>query len=105
VTVTTSKRRTTPKSAEKKAAAKKHAPRKSASSRAAAAPTLLDVSVRNAVAIVVLNRPDVHNAFDETLIAELTATLAALDRDDDVRAVVIAGAGKSLCAGADLNWM
>jgi len=105
VTVTTSKRRTTPKSAEKKAAAKKHAPRKSASSRAAAAPTLLDVSVRNAVAIVVLNRPDVHNAFDETLIAELTATLAALDRDDDVRAVVIAGAGKSFCAGADLNWM
>ena len=52
-----------------------------------------------------LNRPEVHNAFDETLIAELTATFAALDADDGVRAVVLAGAGKSFCAGADLNWM
>jgi methylglutaconyl-CoA hydratase len=60
---------------------------------------------RNAVAIVVLNRPDVHNAFDETLIAELTATFVALDADNSIRAMVLAGAGKSFCAGADLNWM
>jgi methylglutaconyl-CoA hydratase len=65
----------------------------------------IDVSVRNAVAIVVLNRPEVHNAFNETLIAELTAALRAMDRDPDVRAVVLAGAGESFCAGADLNWM
>jgi len=65
----------------------------------------LIVEVRDTVALVALARPDVHNAFNETLIAELTTTLAALDRDDSVRAVVIAGAGKSFCAGADLNWM
>jgi methylglutaconyl-CoA hydratase len=65
----------------------------------------LDLTVSNAVAFVVLNRPDVHNAFNATLIAELTALLRALDADPRVRAVVIAGAGASFCAGADLNWM
>jgi methylglutaconyl-CoA hydratase len=65
----------------------------------------IDVAVRNAVGIVVLNRPEVHNAFNETLIAELTRTLRSLDNDPQVRAVVLAGAGESFCAGADLNWM
>lgn len=65
----------------------------------------VEVTERNAIAIVVLNRPDVHNAFNAQVIAELTATFAALDADDAVRAIVIAGAGKSFCAGADLNWM
>ncbi len=46
-----------------------------------------------------------HNAFDETSIAELTHALVALERDDAVRAVVLLGHGKSFCAGADLNWM
>ena len=54
---------------------------------------------------MVLNRPEVHNAFNETLIAELTAALRALDADAAVRAVVLTGAGESFCAGADLNWM
>ena len=61
--------------------------------------------MRESVALVVLARPEVHNAFDETLIAELTRALAALDRDDAVRAVVLLGEGRSFCAGADLNWM
>ena len=65
----------------------------------------IDIAVRNAIAIVTLNRPEVHNAFNETLIAELTAALRALDRDEGVRAVVLSGAGESFCAGADLNWM
>jgi methylglutaconyl-CoA hydratase len=47
----------------------------------------------------------VHNAFDETLIAEFTAALHSIDKDDAVRAVVLLGAGRSFCAGADLNWM
>src|SRR3989441_430947 len=47
----------------------------------------------------------VRNAFNETLIAELTAALRAMDSDPEVRAVVLAGAGESFCAGADLNWM
>ena len=66
--------------------------------------TLL-IEVRNAVALVALNRPEVHNAFDETLIAELTEALTELDHADDVRAVVLLGTGRSFCAGADLNWM
>jgi methylglutaconyl-CoA hydratase len=65
----------------------------------------LAIDVREAVALVVLSRPDVHNAFDDTLIAELTRALVALDADDSVRAVVLRGAGRTFCAGADLNWM
>ena len=68
-------------------------------------PAQLRVDVNDTVAVVVLARPDVHNAFDETLIAELTRTLAALDADPGVRVVVLAGQGRSFCAGADLNWM
>jgi methylglutaconyl-CoA hydratase len=67
--------------------------------------TPCDVTVRDDVATVTLNRPDVHNAFDERLIAGLTAAFVSLDTNDDVRVVVLAGAGKSFCAGADLNWM
>ena len=65
----------------------------------------LIVEKRNLVAIVTLNRPEVRNAFDDVLIADLTKTLRELDRDDEVRAVVLAGAGSAFCAGADLNWM
>lgn len=72
---------------------------------APAAWTTIDVAVRNGIGILNLARPDVHNAFDETLIAELTAALLALEADDAVRVVVLAGHGKSFCAGADLNWM
>lgn len=57
------------------------------------------------VARVSLNRPAVHNAFDDGLIAELTATLEALDQDPSVRAVVLSGNGSTFSAGADLNWM
>ena len=64
-----------------------------------------DVTIRDAVATVTLNRPEIHNAFDETLIAHLTAAFVSLDDHPDVRVVVLAGAGKSFCAGADLNWM
>jgi len=65
----------------------------------------IDVAERNEVALVTLNRPDVHNAFDDELIRELTAALLALDAAPNVRAVVLLGAGETFCAGADLNWM
>jgi len=65
----------------------------------------LSVEKRNRAAIVTLNRPQIRNAFDDALIASLTATLRALDADPGVRAVVLAGAGPAFCAGADLNWM
>ena len=56
-------------------------------------------------ATVTLNRPDVHNAFDDKLIALLTRELDDLDRNPTVGVVVLAAAGKSFCAGADLKWM
>jgi methylglutaconyl-CoA hydratase len=59
------------------------------------------------VARVTLTRPDVHNAFNASVIAELRTTFAALARDGptDLRAVVLAGDGPSFCAGADIDWM
>ncbi|ADG18286.1 Enoyl-CoA hydratase/isomerase [Paraburkholderia atlantica] len=65
----------------------------------------LKLEVAGQLATVTLNRPDVRNAFNETMIAELTAAFTALDTRDDVRAVVLAANGKAFCAGADLNWM
>src|SRR5689334_11627727 len=57
------------------------------------------------VEYVTLNRPDVRNAFNETLIAELTSWAASVRDDAALRAVVLSGAGKSFCAGADISWM
>jgi methylglutaconyl-CoA hydratase len=65
----------------------------------------IEIEVRNGVGLLVLARPEVHNAFDEMLIAETTRALTAFERDEGVRAVVLLGAGPSFCAGADLNWM
>ncbi len=85
-------------------------PSRTASARSVARPeraayTTLAVELRDGVARVALARPDVHNAFDESAIAELTDVLHAIDRDDDVRAVILLAHGKSFCAGADLHWM
>ncbi len=60
---------------------------------------------RGPVAWLTLNRPHLHNAFDDALVAELTTALRAAERDSTVRAVVLTGAGASFSAGADLNWM
>ena len=57
------------------------------------------------VATLTLNRADKHNAFDDAIIAELTAKLKQLDTDAAVRVVVLTGAGKTFSAGGDLNWM
>jgi methylglutaconyl-CoA hydratase len=65
----------------------------------------LEIETRNRVATVWMNRPEVHNAFDESLIRELTQAFERLDRDEAVRVVVLGGRGKSFSAGADLNWM
>jgi methylglutaconyl-CoA hydratase len=54
---------------------------------------------------VTLNRPDVHNAFDPEMVRALTFVLQDIAKDDSIRAVVIAGAGKSFCAGADIAHM
>jgi methylglutaconyl-CoA hydratase len=56
-------------------------------------------------ATVMLNRPEVHNAFDPEMVQQLTATLKKLGADDKVRAVVLTGAGKNFSAGADIAFM
>ncbi len=67
---------------------------------------VLDVSRPSAhVARVWLNRPDVRNAFNDDVIAALTATFEDLSKDEDLRVVVLGAHGKAFCAGADLNWM
>lgn len=60
---------------------------------------------QGALATLTLNRPQVHNAFDATLIAETTAALEYLAGDAGLRALVLTGAGATFSAGADLNWM
>ena len=65
----------------------------------------ITVAVKDMVATVTLNRPDVRNAFNEFTIAELSLAFSDLGRQDDVRAIVLAANGPAFCAGADLNWM
>lgn len=65
----------------------------------------LQVEIQQGIATVRMNRPDVHNAFDDHLIAELTTELRRLDQAPEVRVIVLAANGKSFSAGADLNWM
>jgi methylglutaconyl-CoA hydratase len=65
----------------------------------------IEVKSENKVAWITLNRPDVRNAFNEVMIDELIQAIDAVEKDDDVRVVVLTGRGKAFCAGADLNWM
>lgn len=54
---------------------------------------------------ITFNRPDIHNAFDSTVLFEMSDVFSQIVKDQSLRAVVLTGAGKSFCAGADLNWM
>lgn len=54
---------------------------------------------------VILNRPEIHNAFNDLMIQELNAVFEQIADNKDIRVVVLTGRGKSFCAGADLNWM
>ncbi|GAB4575773.1 MAG: enoyl-CoA hydratase/isomerase family protein [Rhodothalassiaceae bacterium] len=65
---------------------------------------LIDIDARG-VARLSLNRPEIHNAFNEGLIAELHDAFTTLGRDDRVRLILLTGEGQSFCAGADLDWM
>lgn len=65
----------------------------------------LKVETVGPVARVTLNRPEVRNAFDAETIQELRRAFGEIGADDAVRAVILAGAGKAFCAGADIGWM
>lgn len=65
----------------------------------------LELETHRDVAVIWMNRPEVRNAFNETMIGELSQALKSLEGDTAIRAIVLAGRGPSFCAGADLNWM
>lgn len=65
----------------------------------------IEVSKKNDIVFISLNRPDVHNAMNESLMTELTNSFIKFSSDRTVRVIVLTGKGKSFCAGADLNWM
>jgi methylglutaconyl-CoA hydratase len=65
----------------------------------------LDLNFEAGVATVTLNRPEVRNAFNDEVIAEVTAVFSELSERAEVRCIVLAGNGPAFCAGADLNWM
>ncbi|MEW6049911.1 MAG: enoyl-CoA hydratase-related protein [Candidatus Zixiibacteriota bacterium] len=67
--------------------------------------TTLEYIKDKAVGHIFFNRPDIHNAFNATVIYEMAELFEQLEQDDDLRVVVLTGHGKSFCAGADLNWM
>ena len=65
----------------------------------------LQTDINQGVGTIRMNRPDVHNAFDDGFIAALGAELRRLDALPEARVIVLAASGKSFSAGADLNWM
>lgn len=65
----------------------------------------LQTTLDQGVGVIWLNRPQVRNALNVELIAELTDAVQAASEDPEVRAIVLAGHGPAFCAGADLNWM
>jgi len=66
---------------------------------------MLLVEKKDGIARVTLNRPEVRNAFDDSLISELKKAFGEIKNDNTVRVMVLAGNGPAFCAGADLNWM
>lgn len=59
----------------------------------------------NEIATIWLNRPKIHNAFNQQMIAEILYAYQYLDKQEKIRLIIMRGRGKSFCAGADLNWM
>jgi len=65
----------------------------------------IKINVNKGIVTVWLNRPNVHNAFNNVMIAEITDCFESLNNLSEIFAVILRGSGKSFCAGADLNWM
>jgi 2-(1,2-epoxy-1,2-dihydrophenyl)acetyl-CoA isomerase len=66
---------------------------------------LIELVKTDAIAQIVLNRPEVYNAFNYNLVSQLTSHLTTLGGDDSVSGVVVTGKGKAFCAGGDLKWV
>src|SRR5688572_24615079 len=66
---------------------------------------MVKLDLQPPIATVILDRPDVHNAFNNSLITLLTQTFNDLSGRPEIRVVILRANGKSFCSGADLNWM
>jgi methylglutaconyl-CoA hydratase len=83
----------------------KHGATQTSGDKMASSPALtLDIDARG-VAVITLNRPQLHNAFDDVLIAQLIEALQQAANHPGIRALLLAANGKSFSAGADLGWM
>ncbi|MHC1708622.1 MAG: enoyl-CoA hydratase-related protein [Bacteroidales bacterium] len=65
----------------------------------------ISLDISGPVATLSLNRPEIHNAFNETMISEVLHCFREINDEPLVRVVILRGNGRSFCAGADLNWM
>ncbi len=65
----------------------------------------IEIELVDEVCTIWLNRPEIHNAFNEQMIFDLTDAFNKINEDKDTRVVIIRGKGKSFCAGADLHWL
>ena len=65
----------------------------------------IETEISKEVGTIWLNRPEIHNAFNETMISEITHAFQELGKVNELRVIILRGRGKSFCAGADLNWM
>lgn len=65
----------------------------------------LKYEITERIITIWLNRPQVHNAFNDRMLSDLVDILEEIDKADDIRVVIVTGGGKSFSAGADLNWM
>jgi methylglutaconyl-CoA hydratase len=65
----------------------------------------IKLEIRDKIARVILNRPEVRNAFNADMISEVADAFRKINEAKDVRVVLLTGEGKAFCAGADLNWM
>lgn len=65
----------------------------------------IEIVTENNIKTVWLNRPEIHNAFNEEMIAELKHFFESSVDDKETRIIMLRGRGKSFCAGADINWM
>jgi methylglutaconyl-CoA hydratase len=63
------------------------------------------LEIENELCTLWLNRPEIHNAFNEVMIAEIIDAFDFIEKSSDIKIVILKGKGKSFCAGADLNWM
>ncbi|MBW6490663.1 MAG: enoyl-CoA hydratase/isomerase family protein [Lentimicrobium sp.] len=65
----------------------------------------IEFELNASVGTIWLNRPQIHNAFNEVMISEVLEIFTEINKMDNIRVVLLRGRGKSFCAGADLNWM